>query len=764
MTSQNIPVAERDPKRAFTPTERHAIYVAADGRCEECGEHITLEAMEADHHVPHAAGGKTRAVNGRCLCGPCNQGKRDKVPAPQRRLRLPARPWPETRPLREWQRGGFETAADLIGRGRNSMLVDAVPAAGKTTFGLSVAHKMLEQGDIERVVVVAPTRHICEQWAGAASYVGIELEPNRKNSDGLEVSQGYHGVAVTYGAVAAGPLVHERGCGYRTLVIFDEPHHMAEDRAWGDRATHAFDGAVFHLLLSGTAWRTDGERIPYVNYDEETNFPIADVRYDYAQALADNVCRHICFEMMGGEVEWALGGDLFRHDFREDLSPYLSSLRLRVALDPRQGWIRDVLTRAARHLQEIRATDQPDAGGLVVCTSIQSAKAIASLLRQITGVTPVVAHHDDDDAASLIANFRSSGEPWIVAVKMVSEGVDIPRLRVGVYATTSSTSLFFRQVVGRFVRTIPGEPPDRTSHLYVPSDPALRGLAMSIMQDGAVAAAYDHDRDDSRDSLPDDDREVEGLEPLGARGEPLERILDGRIVDDEEFERLRVAALEGLDGISDAEAAHAAMVQNGMLAKRVSAPEIAPTPIHRQIAEARERRKHLVRALSRATGEGHDEIHRSMKVNGRGVRDQTLDELNAGNLDLERQIAQAQNSRRHVVAPGSVAADIERLSSGQPPVTRPRPATRPPAPRPASALAQNNDPPETQVVEPQPAPNLPAPKRAAADAEARARAQLEARPGASQSTGAVVGEPTNPTAKSKLVEELRRRAAQDSSW
>ncbi len=41
---------------------------------------------------------------------------------------------------------------------------------------------------------------------------------------------------------------------------------------------------------------------------------------------------------------------------------------------------------------------------------------------------------------------------------MVSEGVDIPRLRVGVYATAAKTPLIFRQIVGRFVRTIPGRP------------------------------------------------------------------------------------------------------------------------------------------------------------------------------------------------------------------------------------------------------------------------------------------------------------------
>ena len=48
--------------------------------------------------------------------------------------------------------------------------------------------------------------------------------------------------------------------------------------------------------------------------------------------------------------------------------------------------------------------------------------------------------------------FADGDAPWIVAVRMVSEGVDIPRLRVGVYATNTVTELFFRQAVGRLVR------------------------------------------------------------------------------------------------------------------------------------------------------------------------------------------------------------------------------------------------------------------------------------------------------------------------
>jgi superfamily II DNA or RNA helicase len=64
---------------------------------------------------------------------------------------------------------------------------------------------------------------------------------------------------------------------------------------------------------------------------------------------------------------------------------------------------------------------------------------------------------------------------------MVSEGVDIPRLRVGVYATTTSTELFFRQAVGRLVRWTRGVPRQR-AWLFIPDDPRLRRHAAGVAE------------------------------------------------------------------------------------------------------------------------------------------------------------------------------------------------------------------------------------------------------------------------------------------
>ena len=71
----------------------------------------------------------------------------------------------------------------------------------------------------------------------------------------------------------------------------------------------------------------------------------------------------------------------------------------------------------------------------------------------------------------------------MVAVRMVSEGVDVPRLAVGVYATSASTPLYFAQAIGRFVRA---RRPGETASVFLPSVPPLLRLA------GELEAVRDH--------------------------------------------------------------------------------------------------------------------------------------------------------------------------------------------------------------------------------------------------------------------------------
>ena len=143
----------------------------------------------------------------------------------------------------------------------------------------------------------------------------------------------------------------------------------------------------------------------------------------------------------------------------------------------------------------MRAGTHPDAGALVVAIDKEHAEKLADRLARITGGRPDVVHSDAADASARIARFAAGSEPWLVSVLMVSEGVDVPRLRVGVYATTARTELFFRQVIGRFIRRTPA-PKDQMSHVFLPSDPKLKALATQIEEERNHALVLESVGDD----------------------------------------------------------------------------------------------------------------------------------------------------------------------------------------------------------------------------------------------------------------------------
>ena len=280
------------------------------------------------------------------------------TPSAARRGRpLPA--WPTGRPLRAWQ----QTAAEAVfAHDGDGFLASATPAAGKTTFGLHVAHRMLAEGRVARVVVVAPTTHICRQWALDAARYGLDLEPNRPNAAGPE-PRDRHGIAVTYATLAAGPGVHRRRCAESpTLLIADEPHHMGELAAWGRSTLAAFERARFRLLLSGTPFRSDNTPIPWVSYDDD-GVSRADFNYGYTDALLDGVCRPVTFHTYGGDMEWMSDGRRRRADFDVALPAAEAARRLRTALDPDGDWVTHVLRDAHAELVSLRAGTHPDAGG-----------------------------------------------------------------------------------------------------------------------------------------------------------------------------------------------------------------------------------------------------------------------------------------------------------------------------------------------------------------------------------------------------------------
>jgi superfamily II DNA or RNA helicase len=357
----------------------------------------------------------------------------------------------------------------------------ATPGAGKTTFALRLATELLTDRTVDQVTVVAPTEHLKHQWSAAAARIGIQLDSNFSNSTG-GTSGDFHGVVVTYAQVASHPFKHRvRTENRRTLVILDEIHHAGDAKSWGDAVAEAFGDATRRLALTGTPFRSDDSQIPFVNYEpDESGFPrsSADYTYGYSEALADGVVRPVVFLAYSGEAQWRdSAGEEYSARLGEPLSAEQTARAWRTALDPAGDWMSKVLTAADTRLRQLRATGMPDAGGLVIATDQEKARDYAELLEHISGSKPAVVLSDDPTSSQRIGEFSNNTDPWMVAVRMVSEGVDVPRLAVGVYATSASTPLYFAQAIGRFVRA---RRTGETASVFLPSVPVLLDLAAQL--------------------------------------------------------------------------------------------------------------------------------------------------------------------------------------------------------------------------------------------------------------------------------------------
>ncbi|GAB2617052.1 DEAD/DEAH box helicase [Streptomyces capparidis] len=546
-------------------------------------------------------------------------------------------PWGTANKLRAWQQGALD---EYTRREPRDFLAVATPGAGKTTFALTLASKLLHEHAVQQLTVVAPTEHLKKQWAEAAARIGIRLDPDYSAGP---VGRDYHGVAVTYAGVGVRPMLHRNRCEQRkTLVILDEIHHAGDSKAWGEACFEAFEPATRRLALTGTPFRSDTNPIPFVTYAEGADGvrrSVADYTYGYGHALADHVVRPVIFLSYSGNMRWRTkAGDEVSAKLGEPMTKDAIAQAWRTALDPHGDWMPNVLRAADTRLTEVRKAI-PDAGGLVIATDHEAARAYAKMLREISGTGPTVVLSDDAGASKKIEAFSASDDRWMVAVRMVSEGVDVPRLAVGVYATSISTPLFFAQAVGRFVRS---RRRGETASVFLPSVPTLLSFA------GEMEAERDHvlDRPKKGDGEEDPYAEEEKLlkEANEAKDEAGEQDMlpFEALESDAVFDRVLYEGAEfgmqahpgseeeqdylGIPGLLEPD-------QVQLLLQRRQARQIAhsrrkpdseadllelpaerrPVVTHRQMMELRKQLNTLVAAWHHRTGKPHGVIHNELR-------------------------------------------------------------------------------------------------------------------------------------------------------
>lgn len=538
---------------------------------------------------------------------------------------------PDLSRLRTWQ---AEAITQYLSEYRKDFTVTATPGAGKTTFALTLAKHLLSERVIDRIIVVVPTDHLRTQWATAAKRLGVVLDPTLGNDAILKKE--FHGYVTTYPQVASHPLLHQRRTELprRTFVIMDEIHHAGDGLSWGEAILEAFSPAERRLALTGTPFRTsDKEKIPFVRYedDEEGLRSVADYTYGYRDALDNNVVRPVMFAAYTGQAQWSTNAGEMAASLTDELTKDQEMQAWRTILEPTGEWVAHVLAAAAARLEEMRTAGMYDAGMLVLASDQESAKAYAKVVQAVTGVKPTLALSEDPKASAKIEKFANGTEKFLVAVRMVSEGVDVPRLGVLVWLTSYRTPLFFAQAVGRVVRS---RRAGESATVFLPAVRPLLALAAEL------ETARDHvlykkkPEDDLLEVIVDREQNeitepVEEFRALGSSAQFAHVLFSGKAVTGEPVQQplgeLSPAEIEELGlfasmpELLSPEATAALLAQrdqhlrakSAVFAKAVSNPDVAEQTqaLHEQLMGLRREITTLVNRYSSRYSKKHAEVH-----------------------------------------------------------------------------------------------------------------------------------------------------------
>ncbi len=378
--------------------------------------------------------------------------------------------------LRQWQAECINLAHQQYLTGNTHFMCLATPGAGKTMTASQLAKLLFDENQIDLVICLSPSLIVADDFKDE-----LETQTGKR----LDGKLGSSGCSLTYQAMLTlSKEFWKLLLDFRVFVIFDEIHHCAggdlhNANAWGERIISEIQGkASFTLALTGTPWRSDKIPIALANYCEDQHIH-CNYSYGLNQAITDRVCRKPRITLIDNNQIFLKQGNEgnYYNSFADLLEKSECSYQ---GLVESEALMTYMIRQANKKLNQLRKIT-PNAGGLVVATSVAHARQIHHLLESTFNEKADIATYQEDEPLSIIKKYKHSKKKWIISVGMISEGTNIPRLRVCCHLTRVKTELHFRQVLGRILRV------DSQSHeegfLYIPAEPTLIEYAHRIAKD-----------------------------------------------------------------------------------------------------------------------------------------------------------------------------------------------------------------------------------------------------------------------------------------
>jgi superfamily II DNA or RNA helicase len=416
-------------KRSYSNSEKSLLYRLAKGKCQLCQCDLP-RFWHADHVIPFSKGGITALSNAQALCPTCNLKKSNKM--------VQFTP-------REWQIEATKKFYEEI-KFNNVFLLHAGVGSGKTLWASSIIKYYIDRG--YDVVIFSPKDAIKIDWALECKKFGIELDI--KLVPQYTWKPTFDGVSLCYQVLKNNTNSLKEQITNKTIVVLDEHHHASDSGSWGMELENICENAGVILCLTGTPFRSDNNKIPFVKYlktksNDIDGWEIAtDYSYTYAQSVKDRICCPTSFRpidvIINGESKILIG---------EEDKKYLNQIIN--ASNGNSNFIDVAFNQANKELNGIRNTYYPEAKGLIIANTIEDAKCIYDKLKK-QNISCSIITSDADSTTETINEFRTNNKHWVVTVQMVSEGVNIPQIRVILYLNNITTRTYFEQVMGRGVR------------------------------------------------------------------------------------------------------------------------------------------------------------------------------------------------------------------------------------------------------------------------------------------------------------------------